>query len=167
MHLRGHRRARSAKDVGDGTVEFSPDPFTYIAWPLIVFLPAWAAINELRHGSGAWWQLLAPAAILFAAAAEMFSFPGTIVVSHDAIEQRFWLRGEKRIRWGEIVEIKEHGKPGPLVVTATDGTKINFSDRLPDRPRFMVEIEKYCRGSLPPEFLERMAAGSRAVQGTG
>jgi hypothetical protein len=167
MHLRGHSPARSAKDLGDGTVEFSPDPLTYLAWPLIVLLPAWAAFNELRRGSGEWWQLLGPVLILVAAAAEMFSFPGTIVVFHDAIEQHFWLRSEKRIRWGEIEEIKEHGKPGPLVITASDGTKINFSDRLPDRSRFMAEIEKHCRGNLPPEFLSRVSAGLQIGRKTG
>lgn len=164
MHLRGPGRAHSAKDLGDGWVEFSPDPLTYLAWPLIVLLPAWAAINELRRGSGEWWQLMAPVLILVVAAAEMFSFPGTIVVSHDAIEQHFWLRSAKRVRWGEIAEIKEHGKPGPLVITASDGTKISFSDRLPDRLRFMAEIEKHCRGNLPPEFLNRVAASLQAGQ---
>ena len=125
MHFRGPGRAHSAKDLGDGRVEFSPDPFTYLAWPLIVLLPAWAAINELRRGSGEWWYFMAPVAILFAAASELFSFPGTIVVSHDAVEQQFWLRSEKRIRWGEISEIKEQRMPGPLTITATDGTKID------------------------------------------
>jgi hypothetical protein len=158
MHMRGTGKAGSAKDLGDGTVEFSPDPLTYLAWPLIVLLPAWAALNELQRGSAESWHLMAPVLILAGAAAELFSFPGTVIVSHDAIEQHFWLRSGKRIRWGEIAEIKEHGKHRPLTITASDGTKINFSDRLPDRPRFMAEIEKYCRGNLPPEFLSRVAA---------
>ena len=166
MHLRGTGRTRSAKDLGDGSVKFSPDSITYLAWPLIVLFPAWGAINELRRGSGEWWNLMAPMIILVLAASEMLAFPGTIVVSRDAIEQQFWLRSEKRIRWGEITEIKEHGKRGPLVITASDGTKISFSDRLPDRQRFMAEIEKSCRGNLPAEFLNRVAA-SQAEQKTG
>jgi len=164
MHLRGSNRARSAKDIGDGRVEFSPDLLTYFAWPLIVFLPAWAAINELRRGSGEWWHLMTPMVLLLLTASEMFSFPGSIVVSHDAIEQHFWLRGEKRIRWGEITEIREPGMSGALTITASDNTKIIFSNRLPDRTRLLAEIEKYCRGNLPQEFLNRLAGGSRAGQ---
>jgi len=167
MHSRGSSRKRSAKDVGDGRVEFSPDLLTYFAWPLIVLLPAWPAINELRRGSAEWWQLMTPIVLLFLAASEMFTFPGTIVVSHDAIEQHFWLRGEKRIRWGEITEIREPGMSGALTITASDKTKIIFSNRLSDRPRFLAEIENHCRGNLPPEFLNRLAAGSRAGQKSG
>ena len=164
MHLRGSNRTRSAKDIGDGRVEFSPDLLTYFAWPLIVLLPVWPAIIELRRGSGEWWQFMTPVVLLFLAASEMFSFPGTIFVSHDAIEQHFWLRSEKRIRWGEVTGIKEHGLSGAVTITASDNTKINFYSRLPDRTRFMAEIERYCQGNLPPEFLNRSAAGLRAGQ---
>jgi hypothetical protein len=164
MHLRKSGRARSAKNLGDGRLEFSPDPLTYLAWPLIVLLPAWSAINELRRGSGEWWHLVAPIALLFLAASEMISFPGTILVAHDAIEQHFWLRSEKRIPWGEIAEIKEQGMTGLFTITSSGGTKIDFSGRLPDRPRFLAEIEKYCSGNLPPEFLSRVAAGLKAGQ---
>jgi hypothetical protein len=164
MHLRGSNRARSAKDVGDGRVEFSPDLLTSFAWPIIVLLPVWPAINEVRRGSGEWWQLMTPMFLLFLATSEMFTFPGTIVVSHDAIEQHFWLRGEKRIRWGEITEIREPGISGTLTITASDNTKIIFTNRLPDRTRFLAEIERYCHGNLPPEFLNRSTAGSRAGQ---
>ena len=167
MHFRGPGRGHSARDFGDGRVEFSPDPLTYLAWPLIALLPAWSAINELRRGPGDWWQLMAPVAILFLAASEMFSFPGTIVVSREGVEQHFWLRGEKRIRWGEVTEIKEQSKFGPLTITGSDGTRGDFSGRLPDRPRFLAEIEKYCRGNLPPEFLSRVAASLQAGRKTG
>jgi hypothetical protein len=110
---------------------------------------------------------VAPVVILVVAATEMFSFSGTIVVSHDAIEQHFWLGSEKRIRWGEVAEIKEHGMTGLLTITASDGTKIDFSGRLPDRTRFLAEIEKHCRGNLPPEFVRRVAASLQTGQKSG
>jgi hypothetical protein len=167
MHFRGPGRGHSAKDLGDGRVEFSPDPLTYCAWPLIALLPAWAAINELRRGSSDWSQLMGSVVVLLLAATEMFSFPGTILVSQEGIEQHFWLRGEKRIRWGDVAEIKEQGTRGPLTIHASDGTRVDFSGRLPDRPRFLAEIEKYCRGNLPPEFLNRVAASLQAGRKTG
>jgi hypothetical protein len=167
MHFRGPGWGHSAKDLGDGRVEFSPDPLTYFAWPLIAFLPAWAAINELRRGLGGWSRLMGSVVVLLLAATEMLSFPGTITVSQAGIEQHFWLRSEKRIRWGDVAEIKEQGARGPLTIQASDGTKIDFSGRLPYRPRFLAEIEKHCSGNLPPEFLNRVAASLRAGQKTG
>ena len=166
MHFRGPGRGHSAKDLGDGRVEFSPDPLTYFAWPLITLLPAWVAINELRRGLGDWSQLIAPAIILLLAVSEMFSFPGSIVVSHEGIEQHFWLRGQKRIRWGEVTELREGRGNSSLTITASDSTRIDFSGRLPDLPRFLEEIEKYCSGNLPPEFLSRLATIVQSRQET-
>lgn len=167
MHFRGPGWTHCAKDHGDGKVEFSPDVLTYVAWPLIALLPAWAAVNELRRGSGDWWQIMTPVVILSIAASEMFSFPGTIMVSREGIEQHFWLRGEKRVSWGEVAEIREVRTNGPLTITGSDGTRIDFSGRLPDRPRFLAEIETYCRGNLPPEFLSRVATSLQAGRKTG
>jgi hypothetical protein len=95
--------------------------------------------------------------------------PGSLrdVFVSEGVEQHFWLRGEKRIRWGEVTEIKEQSKFGPLTITGSDGTRVDFSGRLPDRPRFLAEIEKYCRGNLPPEFLSRVAASLQAGRKTG
>jgi hypothetical protein len=164
MHFRGPGRGHSAKDLGDGRVEFSPDPLTYFAWPLITLLPAWVTINELRRGLGDWSRLMAPAIILLLAVSEMFSFPGSIVVSHEGIDQHFWLRGQKRIRWGEVTEIREGRANSSLSITASDGTRIDFTGRLPGLPRFLAEIGKYCRGNLPPEFLSRVAASAQVSQ---
>jgi hypothetical protein len=167
MHFRGPGRGHSAKELGDGKVEFSPDPLTYFAWPLIALLPVWVAIDELRRGFAGWSQLTAPVVILLLAVSEMFSFPGSIVVSHEGIEQHFWLRGEKRIRWGEVTDLSEGRANSTLTITASDSTRIDFSGRLPDLPRFLVEIEKYCSGNLPPEFLSRVDAILQAGQKTG
>lgn len=166
MHFRGPGRGHSAKDLSDERVEFSPDPITYFAWPLITLLPAWVAIHELRRGLGDWSQLMAPAIILLLAASQMFSFPGSIVVSQEGIEQHFWLRGQKRIRWGEVTELKEGRANSSLTITASDSTRIDFSGRMPDLPRFLAEIEKYCSGNLPPEFLSRVAAIMQSRQET-
>jgi hypothetical protein len=110
---------------------------------------------------------MGPVVILLLAASEMFSFPGTIVTSQEGIEQHFWLRGEKRIRWGAVTEIREGRPNSPLGITASDGTRIDFAGRLPDLPRFLAEIEKYCHGNLPPEFLSKVAASLRAGQKKG
>ena len=149
--MRKNGKMRSAKDDGGGRVEFAPDPLIYLAWPLIVFLPAWAAINDLQLHAGRPWGVLFPAAILAAAAMELFRFPGTVVVAYDGIEQHFWLRGEKRIRWGEISEIKESETAKTLTIIGADGTKIVFSSRLADPQRFREEIGKHYHGVMPQD----------------
>jgi hypothetical protein len=55
--MRKNGKTRSAKDDGCGRVEFAPDPLTYLAWPLIVLLPAWAAINDLQRHTDRPWSL--------------------------------------------------------------------------------------------------------------
>ncbi|MGD0346803.1 MAG: hypothetical protein ABSA85_08605 [Terracidiphilus sp.] len=152
LHWRKSGKVRDAIDRSDGSVEFTPDPLAYFALPAIVLLPAWAAFNDYeRHGSGKFWGLLLLAVMLSAAAVELFKLPGTVAVVYDGLTQHFWLRGEKRIRWGEITEIKDGVFGGSLTITGTDGTKIVYSDQLADRPRFLEELGRYVHGKLPPK----------------
>ena len=91
------------------------------------------------------------AVILFVVGVLLFNLPGTIIVAHDGIARRYWLRGAKRIRWGEIAEIKNGKFAGMLLFIGSDGTKIVYTEKLGDRPRFLEEIEKHAPGRLPPE----------------
>lgn len=142
MQWRNTSKVREAINRSDGSVEFTRDPLAYLVLPTAVLLPAWAAFNDYqRHTSGRIWNLLILDALLFAAAVELFRLPGTVAVVYDGLVQRFWLRGEKRIRWGEIAEIKDGVFGGFLTITGTDGTKIVYSDQLADRVRFLEELE--------------------------
>jgi hypothetical protein len=152
MHWRKSGKVRKAIDRSDGSVQFTRDPLTYLALPAVVLLPAWGAFNDYeRHSSGKFWGLLILALMLSAAAVELFRLPGTVAVVYDGLAQHFWLRGEKRIRWGEITEIKDGVFGGSLTITGTDGTKIVYSDQLADRLRFLEELERYAHGRLPPK----------------
>jgi hypothetical protein len=82
---------------------------------------------------------------------ELFRFPGTVVVAYDGIEQHFGLRGEKRIRWGEISEIKESETATTMTIIGSDSTKIVFSSQLADPQRFLEEIRKHYHGAVPQE----------------
>ena len=151
MHWRKGAKTRKAIETGDGNVKFTRDPLAYVIFPAAVLLPAWAAFNDYQRHSSGKFGVCCLDHVLFAATAELFRLPGTVIVVHDGIEQHFWLRGEKRIRWGEITEIKDGVFGGSLTITGTDGTKIVYSDQLADRPRFLAEIEEYaaeiCRRS--------------------
>jgi hypothetical protein len=145
-------KIRYAINRGDGSVEFPPDLISLLGGPIIGLLPVWESFN--RHGSGSILGEFTLAALLFATGAVLFSLPGTVVVASGGIEKRFWLRADKLIRWGEIAEIKDGAFAGKLTFIGSGGTKIIYSDRLADRPRFLEEIEKYLPGRLPPAKLE-------------
>jgi hypothetical protein len=125
---------------------------TLLPLSILGLLPAWDTFHRFsRHHSGDLFGELALAIMLFLVGAELFRLPGTVKVVSGGIEQHFWLRGEKRIRWGEITGIKDGVFGGSLTITGTDGTKIVYSDKLADRPRFLEELERYAHGRLPPE----------------
>jgi len=168
MQIRKNGSERNAKDRGDGRLEFSPDALALLIWPLIVVLPAWVAFNDFKqHASGEPWSELLLAVTLFAAAAALFSLSGTIVVTHDGVEQHFWLRSEKRIRWGEITEIKRSKASGALTIYASDGTKISFTDLLADRPRFLAEVEMHAHDKLPPDLPDGSILGLQDKRKSG
>lgn len=168
LHVRKNGSERYAKDRGDGCLEFAPDPLALLVWPLIVVLPAWVAFNDLKqHASGEPWSELLLAITVFAAAAALFNLPGTVVVAHDGVEQHFWFRGEKRIRWGEIKEIKRIKASGSLIIYASDGTKISFTDLLADRPRFLTEVEMHAYDKLPPNLPDGSILGLQDKRKSG
>jgi hypothetical protein len=150
--IRRSGTAGSAKVLSDGRVEFPPDWFAYWELPLVVVPTAVATIEALHHRIHSTDQLLFSAAIGFAALAQLFSHPGTIVVTREGLEQIYWLRPRKRVRWGEIAEIKTSKGRGAVVITSGDGTKIVHSFHLVDRPRLLLELKEHCGSELPPDF---------------
>lgn len=80
------------------------------------------------------------------------SFPATIILSTDGLQQVSWLWKDKRIGWSEIVEINTGEKSRTVTVTGADGTKIVHSRQLSDRPRLISELKHHCGHSLPQDF---------------
>jgi hypothetical protein len=113
---------------------------------------AFSAVNLLKQGLDKPWDFAAGVLISSALFMVLFYIPETIVVTDEVVEQVYWLRGNKRIRWNEIVEINS-GKTDKLVtITGADGTKIIHSLRLADRERFLQELKQHCGENLPPDF---------------
>jgi hypothetical protein len=144
--------AGSAKVLSDGRVGFPPDRFAYRELPLVVVSTAFATMEALHHRIHSTDQLFFSAAIGFAVLAQLFSFPGTIVVTREGLEQIYWLRPEKRIRRCEIAEIKTSKSRGAVVITSGDGTKIVHSFHLVDRRLLLQELKEHCGSELPPDF---------------
>jgi hypothetical protein len=82
----------------------------------------------------------------------IFDFPGTIVVTRDGLEQKYWFHKRKRILWKEIVEIETCVLNEAVKITSMDGTKIVHSYLLADRLRLLLELKQHCGEELPPDF---------------
>ena len=81
-----------------------------------------------------------------------FSFPHTIIVMADGLQQITWLRRKKQIHWGDIVEINTGERSRAVTITGADGTRVVHTHQLPDRPRLLMELKVHCGENLPPDF---------------
>ncbi len=155
---RGDRRP--ATQLRDGRLEFRPKKTASIAWLVVVVFLAYEATETFLHGQEKPFNLAVAACLGFLMIGFLCSFPGTVIVGEGSMQQVFWFRKNKRLRWETIVEINAGGKSRTVTITGADGTKIVHSSQLADRPRLLQEIKKHCGENLPPEFLTQVTAGS-------
>jgi hypothetical protein len=152
----------SARVLSDGRVAFAPDRIGLGAWPLTIVYLVWLAARDLILSHGKPWDFLAPIVLASCALSFLFLFPGTVVVNAEGLEQIYWFRRRKHIRWEEIDEI-ETDKQSTLfrmiTITGVDGTRIVHSWLLADRPRLLLEIKQHCGEDLPPDFPREPIAG--------
>jgi hypothetical protein len=101
---------------------------------LVVYL-VYATISQLKGSRGRPLDLIIAASLGIVAILIIFTFPVTIVVTDNGLEQIPWLWKKKQIRWADIVEINTGEKRRTVTITGADGTKIVHSRQLPDRSR--------------------------------
>ena len=152
MHFGRLGKRGSAKVLSTGRVEFAPDDLALWAGPLTVIILIWSAAKALMHSHTRPWDFLNPACFGFLALMFLVSFPGTIVVSNDGLEQIYWFAKNKRIKWKEIEEIDVKKNGGSVIVTGVNETKIIHTGELTDRARFLLELKQHCGDNLPPDF---------------
>jgi Bacterial PH domain len=144
------RHAANVRD--DGRIEFARNVYSYVTWVLIaVSLASWA-IKDFLSGEGRPLTLVNAAGFGLLAVMFFVEFPATIVITTEGLEQFYWLRKNKRIRWEDIAEINTGEKSHTVTVTSADGTKIVHSAQLADRARLLLELKQHCGDSLPPDF---------------
>jgi hypothetical protein len=136
----------------DGGVEFSAG-----RWSLLIatILALYALISMTRHlvrHHATWSEFASNGIGLAAAFLLIYELPGTIVVNDIGIEQRFWIRPNRLIRWNEIEEINTGDRIRIVTVTSSDGTEIVFSKGHADRPRLLREIKQHCGQNFPADF---------------
>ena len=141
-----------AKVLSDGRIEFPPRQWIFLIWPLFASYSIYRFIESVQHGRS-WRSALIPIAILgFATVEELISFPGTVAVTRDGIEQVYWFRKKKYIRWGDIVEVNTGKRIRRIEITGADHTIIVHSSNLADRERLLLELKQHCGDNLPPDF---------------
>jgi hypothetical protein len=140
---------RPATILSDGRVEFPPDRLTFAALLLLEVPAAWYAVRTFQHGFQVGWSLLPAIFLGWAALVHLVSYPGTVVVTRDGLEQFYWIRMNQRLRWTDIREIRSGAD---LKIIGEDGSVIVHSRFLADRERLMSEIRRYCADELPPDF---------------
>ncbi len=120
----------SARDHGDGRVEFAPDWLGLWAYPVTFVYLTWLTSRALRHEYHHLFDRLNP--LLFASVALMllFSFPGTVIAGAEGLEKVYWFRKNRRIPWQEIEEIeadKNNSLFAFVTVKGSAGTEIVHS----------------------------------------
>lgn len=147
-------KQRKATTLDDGSVMFSPNRRSFFAWPVLIVYLIYATVTQVRHLHGSPLHLIP--SVLTGSVAVMIavSFPATIIVASDGLQQVSWLWKNKRLCWKDIVEINTGEKDRTITITVLDGTKIIHDRVLPDRPRMLVELRQYCGDNLPSHFLQ-------------
>jgi hypothetical protein len=155
LHL-GELRANhgKARTAAGGRLEFPPARSAIIRWLWEVWFfgcGTAALVVEICRGRIGWMLLyLALFPLLFAH--KLTSFPGSITTGVEGLEQIFWLRSNKKIRWIEVSSIQKTDKGRAIRVAGSDGTEIVHPRRLADQPRFLCELEAHCRADLLKDF---------------
>lgn len=151
---------RQAIETENGQLEFTPNRRSY--WGVYLFLAclAYGVVGNVVVGIRSSADLAAPAFCIAFAILLLSAFPGSIVIDKNGIEQKYWLRGRKRVAWHEISKVTIDEKRGELKIKGTNGTKIVFSRQLPDRARLQLELERHSSEKAPARVAPRAFAMS-------
>lgn len=142
--------SRRAREIGDGQFEFAPNKRNYIAAVLfvgyLVYVSISLVVTGLSTAAGEIGTALWLAIALFLVAA----FPGSIVVSDQGLQQKYWLR-KKRMAWKDVGKVVLDEKRNRVTIAGRGGIKIVFMRQLPDKARLMAELGKHCPDKVPAE----------------
>src|SRR3974390_1085474 len=88
-----------AEVLSDGRTEFAPRPWALLIWMAFAIYCAYAAISSFRPMHGSVWNWAGICILGMSALEHLVSFPGTVAVTREGLEQIYWLRRDKRIPW--------------------------------------------------------------------
>src|SRR5579863_5651360 len=108
-------RDRGAVQTAQGS-EFTPNRRSY--WGVYGFIALFGlgAIVSLVTNRGANGSVAAASIAVGFVLLLLMAFPATIVVNEHGLEQLFWLRGRKRIAWGDVSAVDANEKKGTVKI---------------------------------------------------
>jgi hypothetical protein len=87
--------------------------------------------------------VLIPISVLIAI---VLARPRPVVVDHNGIRQRRWIREDRAIAWHEIVSVRRGSNTGTTYVRSRSGGRpISFSPLLVGQSRFVREVRAHAR----------------------
>ena len=106
-----------------------------LALPLYFLLfayPLWISQQSIPP----WLLILLFVAVMFG----LYQYPGTIVLTDGAVLQRFWLRKEKRIAYGDVLNVLAAGGGAVTRVYGRDGALITHTFNHAGSAEFRTEL---------------------------
>lgn len=134
---------RTAPETDGGKIQFLPNRRSYFGVYLFVGFLSYVAIVSVFNGLRSQSDLISPLSCIGFVAMMLAAFPASIVADENGIEQVYWLRSTKRIAWNDISSVEVNEKKREIKIKSKSGVKIVHSRQLPDRARFLSELEKH------------------------
>ena len=142
---------RTAVQRENGRIEFFPNRqcfwgiyviLAFTSYPILVFVA-----TGFKSSVGLWLISLCSGCILLL----LMSFPGSIYITGDGLEQSYWVGSKRRIQWKQVGRISIDDKKKRVTITALNGHKIVHTRQLPDKGRFLAELRTHCPTKMPGE----------------
>lgn len=132
---------RNATEMS-GRFEFAPNRRSF--WAIFTFIAflGYVIVGGVTSGLRSGLDLIAPLFCAGFIALLMMAFPGTIVADQDGLEQRYWLRGRKRIAWKDVAKVTVDEKRNEVKIKSKLGVEIVHARQLPDRARLLQQLHE-------------------------
>jgi hypothetical protein len=140
---------RNVAETG-GRFEFTPNRRSFWGIYLFIAFLSYVVVAGVVSGIRSSADLIAPLCCAGFITLLSMAFPGTIVADQDGIEQRYWLRGRKRIAWKDVAKVTVDEKRGEVKISSKQGVKIVHARQLPDRARLLNELHERCTETMVP-----------------
>ncbi|HTB98930.1 MAG TPA: hypothetical protein VK716_18115 [Terracidiphilus sp.] len=148
---------RTAKLAG-GNLEFFPNRRAYWGVYLMVAIMLYpigaVAMLGMNVSSETWPVLFCVGFILFL----LTAYPGTIYLGSEGLKQTYWVGPGKHILWKEVREIRIEEKRNRITIVGSNGKKIVHTRQLPDKARYLAELESHCPAKMPGAAAKRVEA---------
>jgi hypothetical protein len=138
--LRRSARNHQPKEE-DGVLEFSlalgMRVLLNIVLVALLLFSGLTLVASLSQGGG-WYVVLIPLSVL---AAILLAWPKAVMLDHNGIKQRRWIRGDREIGWSDIAWMKRGKRTDATYVKSKQGGRpISFSPLLVNQSRFEKEV---------------------------